>query len=78
MGVQISGIATQVHLNKNQLQQLLLGIAFVLRDLDFACFADPEEILPTFLEKSCMKKEDALAIAAAVDKLSKAIFENIK
>ena len=76
--MQISGVTTQAHLNKNQLQQLLLGIAFVLRDLDFTCFADPEEILPNFLVESCMEKEDALVIAATVDKLSRIIFDHLK
>lgn len=53
-------------------------MALVLRDMEFTCFAEPDEALPTFLEESCMEKEDALVIAAGVDNLSEAIFNHIK
>ena len=78
MGGQISGVNTQVNLNKNQLQQLLLGIAFMLRDLDFSCFSEPDEDIPDFLAESCMQKEDALAIASVVERLNQVIFDHLR
>ena len=78
MGGQISVVKTQVNLNKNQVQQLLLGIAFVLRDLDLSCFTEPEEHIPDFLAESCIQKEDALVIESIVERLNQVVFDHLK
>lgn len=79
LGVQVTGIATQIHFNKNQLQQLLLGFGLLLRDLEFCLFTDTDETpIPSFLANSCMVKEDALVIKATLDKLYKLVHDHVK
>lgn len=76
---QVSGLITQVHLNKTQVQQLLLGIGFLLRDLEFSCFTDTSEIaIPGFLMESCMDKEDTEVIAAILSKVFNAVYDELK
>ena len=79
LNLQVSGLTIQIHLNKIQLQQLLLGIGLLIRDLQFCCFTNQSETaLPEFLLESCMAKEDALAIGAILDKLSKIVYNYLK
>jgi hypothetical protein len=79
LDLQVSGMATQLHLNKNQLQQLLLGIGLLLRDLEFCCFTDTgESPIPSFLVESCMEKEDIEAIATTLNKLFNAVYNDLK
>ena len=79
LGIQVSGIASQVHFNKNQLQQLLLAVGLLLRDLEFCCFTDTEETpIPSFLANSCMGNQDALVIEATLDKLFKLVDDHVK
>jgi hypothetical protein len=79
LDLQVSGLITQVHLNKTQVQQLLLGIGFLLRDLEFCCFTDTNEIvIPGFLVESCMNKEDIEIIAAILNKVFNAVYDELK
>lgn len=67
--MQISALPTQVHLHKNQLQQLLLGLALTLRDFEIACFSEDQTPLPQFLAKSCMKAADIGEIGDILESL---------
>ena len=54
-----SDLSKQKHLNKNQLQELLLGIGLYLRDHELACFTEFEETpVPKVLAKRKMVAED--------------------
>lgn len=78
LNLQVSRLPRQ-NLHKNQLQQLLLGIAFSLRDLEFVCFTDHEETpLPQFLMGSHMAAEDSQEIATALERLFKVVEDHIK
>ena len=47
-------------ISKNQLQSLLLGVGLFLRDLEYSCFSDHEEIpIPNPLFNSIMTPKDA-------------------
>ena len=79
LNLQVSGLPRQVHLHKNQLQQLLLGIAFSLRDLEFVCFTDHEETpLPQFLVGSHMEATDSQEISTALERLFQIVESHIK
>jgi len=70
----VSGLSNQVHTNKIQLQELLLGIGLFLRDLEFSCFMDPTETtLPDQLADSCMEASDAESIGEIVENFFKVI-----
>jgi len=57
-----------------QLQELLLGIALFIRDLEFSCFVDPTETtLPDQLADSCMEPSDAESIGGIVESFFKVI-----
>ena len=58
LNIQVSLLPSQVHLHKNQLQQLLLGLALTLRDHEIACFSEEDTPLPKFLAESCMEAAD--------------------
>ena len=79
LSLQVTGVGRQVHLNKNQVQQLLLGTALLLSNMDFACWTDTSETqIPDFLANSCMKKEDTGAISKIVNKLFKVVSDHLK
>lgn len=76
---QVSGLTTQMHPNKQQLQQLLLGIGLLLRDLEFSCFTDTcETPIPGFLMESCMDKDDTEAIGTTLNKLFNVVYNYLK
>jgi hypothetical protein len=60
-----------VTLNKNQLQELLLGVGLYLRDLELACFTDHDETpVPEYLVKSCMAADDVDPIIRVMELIS--------
>lgn len=74
-----SGLLNQIPLNKNQVQELLLGVALFLRDLEFACFVDHDEVhVPDYIVNSCMQSDDLSPIANVVDTLLRAIQDQIE
>jgi len=74
-----SSLANQIPLNKNQLQELLLGVALVLRDIELSCFMEAEETsIPPFLVNSCMEATDLESIANVVDAISKVVQEQLE
>ena len=47
-------------ISKSQLQSLLLGAGLFLRDLEYSCFSDHEEItIPNYLVNTLMTPKDA-------------------
>ena len=74
-----SGLSNQIPLNKNQVQELLLGIALFLRDLEFCCFVDHDEVhVPDYIVNSCMEPDDLGSISNVVDTLLKTIQNQIE
>ena len=74
-----SGLSNQIPLNKNQLQELLLGVALFLRDLEFACFTNTEETsIPPYLVNSCMEATDVDSIGRVVDIIFKAVQDQLE
>jgi hypothetical protein len=74
-----SGLSSQIPINKNQLQELLLGAALVLRDLEFCCFTDHDEIhVPSYIVNGCMRPSDIDSIAEVVEAISKAVKDELK
>jgi hypothetical protein len=73
-----SGLSNQIPVNKNQLQELLLGIALILRDLEFSCFMDPDRAIPDYLTNSCMAPTDAESIAKIVDTLFQVVQDQLE
>ena len=71
-------LSKQKFLNKNQLQELLLGLGLYLRDYEFSCFADPELELPGFLVESKMAKEDDTSINRVLQLLSEVLNQETK
>ena len=66
----IVAMSKQKSLNKNQLQELLLGISICLRDHDLSSITDHEETpVPDYLVSSKMVRKDATSIKAALDLL---------
>jgi hypothetical protein len=60
LDLKISGLSKQKSLNKNQLQELLLGVGLYLRDLELAHFTDHGETsVPDYLANSEMTESDA-------------------
>ena len=77
--MQVSGLPVQVHLSKIQLQELLLGFGLTIRDLDFVCFTEYEEVtLPPFLLGSCMETDDTRMIDATLNNFFHIIEEHVK
>ena len=74
-----SSLANQIPLNKNKLQELLLGIALVLRDIELSCFVEAEETsIPPYLVNSCMVATDLDSIANVVETISKVVQEQLE
>jgi hypothetical protein len=66
----VSGLS-KTSLNKNKLQELLLGVGLFIRDLELTQFREPDEPpLPEFLINSCMVADDANSIAGVLRSLS--------
>jgi len=79
LAIKASGLSNQIPLNKNQVQELLLGIALLLRDLEFCCFVDHDEVhVPDYIANSCMKPDDLGSISKVLDTLLRAIQDQIK
>ena len=74
-----SGLCNQIPLNKNQVQELLLGVALFLRDLEFCCFVNHNEVhIPDYVANSCMETDDLGSISNIVDILLRTIQNQIK
>lgn len=70
----VSGLPNQIPINKNQLQELLLGIALFLRDLEMSCFMDPSETtIPPYIADGCLQPSDAGTIGDIVNILYKVV-----
>ena len=69
---------SQVHLHKNQLQQLLLELALTLRDHEITCFSEEEAPLPNFLAKSCIEVDDPGDIGDILEKMFQIIDDHVK
>ena len=79
MDRQVSGLSKQVYLHKNQLQELLLGLALAIRDARLACITDHEETpLPPFLLESHLDEDDLQKVGALVDAIFQVIDDHIK
>jgi hypothetical protein len=58
---------------------LLLGVALVLRDLEFSCFVDHDEVtVPGYIINDCMQPDDIEPIGRVVETLLKVIQEQLK
>jgi len=69
-----SGLSNQIPLNKNQVQELLLGVALFLRDLEFSCFVNHDEVpVPDYIANSCMQAGDHDSISDVVRTLLGAV-----
>ena len=69
-----SGLSEQASLNKNQLQELLLGVGLYIRDHTFACFTDfGETPVPRYLKKSKMSPGNIDSITRVMKLCSNAI-----
>lgn len=74
MDKETSALSEEKSLNKNQIQELLLGMGLYLRDYEFACFADVNEIvLPGFVAASEMKASDDTTINRILRSFSDAL-----
>jgi len=74
-----SGLLNQIPLNKNQVQELLLGVALFLRDLELCCFVDHDEVhVPGYIANSCIQADDLGSIANVVDTLLRATQDQIR
>jgi hypothetical protein len=79
LALKASSLPNQVHFNKNQLQELLLGVALFLRDLELSCFVDHKETpIPPFLINSCMEVTDVDPIGEVVETILRAMEEQSK
>ena len=66
--LEVSELTRQSCLNKNQLQQLLLGAGLLIRDLQFLCFTNVDEKpMPHFVLHGCMEEKDAEAVKKILD-----------
>lgn len=72
---QVSGLHKQNSLNKNQIQELLLGIGLALRDLEFVNFVEDyeETPIPGYLISSSLAAEDLSELEEAMDKIRKVV-----
>jgi hypothetical protein len=68
MNQKVFALPKQSAANKNTLQELLLGIGLLLRDLELVCFADHEETpVPNYLINSCITATDADSVTRAME-----------
>ena len=69
-----SGLSKQQFLNKDQIQELLLGVGLYFRDLGLLCFTDHEETpVPDYLANSGMGADDANQIDRILQLISAAV-----
>ena len=74
-----SNLANEVPLNKNQLQELLLGVGLVLRDIEISCFVEAEGTsIPAYLVNSCMEATDLDSIGNVVEAISRVVQEQLE
>lgn len=79
LDLEVSELARQSRLNKNQLQQLLLGAGLLIRDLEFSCFTDVDETpMPHFVLFSCMDEKDAEAVEKTLDAMLETICAHLE
>ena len=69
----IAVLAKQVSLNKNQLQELLLGIGLLIRDIDLSQYTNDHRIIPDEVVESCLVEGDVVPLFAIMKSLSSAI-----
>jgi hypothetical protein len=69
----IAILAKQVSLNKNKLQELLLGIGLLIRDIDLSQYTDHHRIIPDDVVESCLVEGDVVPLFAIMKSLSSAI-----
>lgn len=71
----VSGLHKQASPNKNQIQELLLGIGLALRDLDFVNFVEDYEavFVPPYLISSAMEAKHLPELAKAIDGIQKVV-----
>lgn len=70
----VLGLSKQRSLNKNLLQELLLGVGLYIRDLQLACFTDHEEIsIPDYLANTNMATNDVDPINRILQLITDAI-----
>jgi hypothetical protein len=69
----IAVLAKQESLNKNQLQELLLGIGLLIRDIDLSLYTDHHRIIPDEVVESCLVEGDVVPLFAIMKSLSSAI-----
>jgi len=71
LGKQVSGIPEQDSVNKNFLQELLLGIGIIRRDIDFAVWTDLEETeFPDCIHQSKLDNFDSNKVSDMLRSLS--------
>ncbi|KAF9781504.1 hypothetical protein BJ322DRAFT_1022917 [Thelephora terrestris] len=68
----------QASLSKNRLQDLLLGVGLLLRDLHFACIVDYDEIeVPGYVTESCMDAGDVGSITRVLENISNVLQDEL-
>ena len=75
-----SGLHKRKSLNKNQIQELLLGIGLALRDLEFVNFVEDydETPVPAYLISSTLAAEDLSELEKAMDTIQKVVQHHLK
>jgi len=68
-------LSKQRYLNKNQLQELLLGVGLYIRDLELSKYTDHEETpVPGYLSKSKM----AISDVELIERMLQQLFDALK
>ena len=76
---EVSELTRQSRLNKNQLQQLLLGAGLLIRDLEFSCFTNVDETpMPPFVLHGCMEEKDAEAVERTLDAMLEIVCNHLE
>jgi len=79
MTSKVSALYKESSLNKNALQELLLGAGLFLRDLELACFENHEETpVPDYISNSHMAAGDLEPITKILESLSKVVHHHLK
>ena len=75
-----TGLHKQTPINKNQIQELLLGIGLSLRDLDFANFLDDydEVLVPPYLISSRLLAEDLQELEKVMNTVQKVVQHHLR
>ena len=74
------GLSKQASFNKNQVQELLLGIGLALRDLEFANFVEDydETPVPAYIVNSSMLAKDLSELEKAMETVYKVVNYHLK